>query len=96
MKRVLRPGGRPVLVDHVHSTVRPIYWLQKATEVVSVRTDGDRMTRRRADGVEAAVFVIVERERLKWGPSSASSPSRPTLDGPGGGRETMAAVPAGR
>lgn len=67
MRRVLRPGGSLVLVDHVRSTSTPIYWLQKAIEKVSVRLDGDHMTRRPADIVEQLDFDVVERDRLRQG-----------------------------
>ncbi|MGH9217486.1 MAG: class I SAM-dependent methyltransferase [Acidimicrobiales bacterium] len=67
MRRVLRPGGRLILVDHIRSTSRPIYWLQKAIEPISVRIDGDHMTRRPADIVQQLGFDIVERDRFRRG-----------------------------
>jgi ubiquinone/menaquinone biosynthesis C-methylase UbiE len=67
MNRVLRVGGRLILVDHIRSSVKPIYWLQKGIEVVSVRIDGDRMTRRPSETVEQHGFQITERERFRWG-----------------------------
>jgi ubiquinone/menaquinone biosynthesis C-methylase UbiE len=67
MRRVLRPGGQLVLVDHVRSTVLPIRWLQKGVEVISVRVDGDHMTRRPAEALAEHGFEIVERERFRAG-----------------------------
>lgn len=66
MRRVLRPGGRLVLVDHIRSASRPVFWAQKAIELVSVRLDGDRMTRRPAVENLADGWEIVEQERLGW------------------------------
>jgi ubiquinone/menaquinone biosynthesis C-methylase UbiE len=67
MRRVLRPAGKLILVDHIRSRVKPVYWLQKAIEFITARLEGEHMTRRPAEYVEAAGFDIVERERL--GPS---------------------------
>jgi ubiquinone/menaquinone biosynthesis C-methylase UbiE len=67
MKRVLKPEGRLVLVDHVRSESRPVYLAQKLIELISVRIDGDRMTRRPLDQVLAHGFDVRERERFRWG-----------------------------
>ena len=67
MQRVLRPGGHLVLVDHIRSTTKPIYWLQKGIEVISVRIDGDHMTRRPSQIVEKLGFDILERDRFRRG-----------------------------
>jgi ubiquinone/menaquinone biosynthesis C-methylase UbiE len=67
MNRVLRTGGKLILVDHIRSSVTPIRLLQRAVEVVSVRFDGDHMTRRPGEKVESHGFRITERDRFKWG-----------------------------
>lgn len=67
MKRVLKPGGQLILVDHIRSSVKPVYWLQKGIEVISIRIDGDSMTRRPSGTVEAQGFEITERDRFRWG-----------------------------
>jgi ubiquinone/menaquinone biosynthesis C-methylase UbiE len=67
MRRVLRPGGRLLLLDHIGSTWWPIWAAQRLVEMVTIRAAGEHMTRRQLSFVEAAGFEVVERMRLKAG-----------------------------
>jgi ubiquinone/menaquinone biosynthesis C-methylase UbiE len=67
MKRVLVPGGRLLMLDHIGSTWPPVYAAQWLLEQVTIRTAGEHFTRRQFPVVQAAGFQIVETGRLKAG-----------------------------
>ncbi len=67
MHRVLVPGGRLLLLDHIGSTWPPLYGLQWLAEQLTRRLAGEHQTRRQRPLVEAAGFIIEESERLKAG-----------------------------
>ncbi len=66
-RRVLRPGGRLLLLDHVGSTWPPIWGFQWLLEQVTARTASEYQTRRPLPLVRRARFVIEESERSKAG-----------------------------
>lgn len=67
MRRVLRPGGRLVLIDHVPSTTRLWRNVQWLIEQVTLRVEGEHLLRRPLEHVRAERFEIERAERLKAG-----------------------------
>jgi ubiquinone/menaquinone biosynthesis C-methylase UbiE len=67
MKRVLRPGGHLLLIDHVPSTTRLWRGIQWLLEQVTVRLEGEHLLRRPLELVQAEGFAIERTERLKAG-----------------------------
>ena len=65
MKRVLKPGGRLILVDHIRSSIEPIFWFQWLYELIWSRSKGGYVTRRPALHVTAAGFHVHTRDRLR-------------------------------
>jgi ubiquinone/menaquinone biosynthesis C-methylase UbiE len=67
MKRVLRPGGRLLLLDHVAAAPRWLRALQWLLEVATRRATGEHQRRRPLLQVQAEGFEIERRERSKLG-----------------------------
>lgn len=67
MARVLRPGGRLLLLDHVGSTFAPLRWAQRWVEAASVQLAGEHFTRRQLGHVQAAGLEVLEADRVAVG-----------------------------
>jgi ubiquinone/menaquinone biosynthesis C-methylase UbiE len=67
IRRVLRPGGRLLLLDHIGSNWWPIWAGQRLMEIYTIPHAGEHMTRRPRPILERNGFVIEESERLKAG-----------------------------
>ncbi|WP_433222967.1 class I SAM-dependent methyltransferase [Dactylosporangium sp. CS-047395] len=67
MRRVLVPGGRLLLLDHIGSSWPPVRAGQWVLERFTIRAAGEHFTRRQLPLVRGAGFEVVEAERLKLG-----------------------------
>jgi ubiquinone/menaquinone biosynthesis C-methylase UbiE len=65
--RVLRPGGRLVLLEHVRSPVRPVRAVQRLLDPLAVRFEGDHLVREPLTLLRAEGFEIERLERAKAG-----------------------------
>ena len=65
--RVLRPGGRLLLADHVVASASPVRWAQRALELVTIPVAGEHFTRRPRLHLQGAGFEVVESDRLAHG-----------------------------
>lgn len=61
--RVLRPGGRLLLADHVLSTSWPVRLAQRAADVVGVPVQGEYFTRRPLPIVQELGLEVVDSHR---------------------------------
>jgi ubiquinone/menaquinone biosynthesis C-methylase UbiE len=65
-RRVLRPGGRLLLLEHVRSPSAAVQAVQRLLEPLFSR-DGDTLLREPLDHLVAEGFEIERLERAKWG-----------------------------
>jgi ubiquinone/menaquinone biosynthesis C-methylase UbiE len=83
VRRVLRPGGRFLLLEHVRSPLLPVRLVQRLLEPLSVRFQADHLVREPLDYLSAECFAIERLERSKLGiveRIAARKPvSRPTV-----------------
>jgi len=78
--RVLRPGGRLILADHVASTSRFWYAVQRLIEKLTYRQAGDYQTRRQLPIVAESGFTIEQSQRYKKGIVERLIARKPTDD----------------
>jgi ubiquinone/menaquinone biosynthesis C-methylase UbiE len=66
-RRVLRPGGRLLLIEHVRSPSRPVRAVQRLLDPLTVRFEGDHLLREPLDHLKTQAFEVERFERRKWG-----------------------------
>jgi ubiquinone/menaquinone biosynthesis C-methylase UbiE len=66
-RRVLRPGGRLVLLEHVRSPALPVRAVQRLLDPLAVRFEADHLVREPLDYLADEGFAVESVERSKWG-----------------------------
>jgi ubiquinone/menaquinone biosynthesis C-methylase UbiE len=66
-KRVLRPGGRFVALEHVRSPAFAVRAVQRMLDPLSVRFEADHLLREPLEYLRAAAFEVEHLERSKLG-----------------------------
>jgi ubiquinone/menaquinone biosynthesis C-methylase UbiE len=82
MYRVLRPGGRLLLLGHIASRHRPVRLAQSMVQRYSQRLTGDRQLRRTLPLIEAAGFHVDRRTVRRAGVIELLAASKPAPPSP--------------
>jgi SAM-dependent methyltransferase len=67
VRRVLRPGGRFLLLEHVRSPLLPIRLGQRLLEPLAVRFEADHLLREPLEHLRAEGFEVERLQRSKLG-----------------------------
>lgn len=67
MNRVLRPGGRLILVDHIESSSAPVRLVQRFLELFTVPLGGEHFLRRPLNEMPALGLDVEQVQRFKVG-----------------------------
>jgi ubiquinone/menaquinone biosynthesis C-methylase UbiE len=78
--RVLRPGGRLLMLEHVRSPVRAVRAVERVLDPLFVRFEGDHLLRDPLDYLPDAGFGIDEVRRSKWGIVERVAARKPVRD----------------
>jgi ubiquinone/menaquinone biosynthesis C-methylase UbiE len=77
MARVLRPGGRLLLADHVASTLWPLWTVQWLLERATIPVAGEHFLRRPLSHVAPAGLRVEQSQRFKLGAMERLVASKP-------------------
>ncbi len=78
VRRVLRPGGRFLLLEHVRSPILPVRAAQRVLDPIFVRFAADHLLREPLDRLAEEGFVVDRLQRSKWGIVERVAARKPT------------------
>ena len=66
MRRVLKPSGELIALEHVHSSYPFIAWVEELINPVLFFLLGDHTTRHTVKNIEKAGFTVLEAKKLAF------------------------------